>query len=34
MANPIVVRLFSDYADSVIWAPYAVDYTAWVWSGS
>lgn len=26
MANPIVVHLFSDYADSVIWAPYAIDY--------
>lgn len=27
MANPILVRLFSDYADSVIWAPYAIEYT-------
>ena len=26
MAKPILVRLFSDDADSVIWAPYAIDY--------
>ncbi len=26
MTDPIVVRLFSDYADSVIWAPGPIDY--------
>ncbi len=26
MTDPIVVRLFSDYAESVIWAPHPIDY--------